>query len=726
VHRRDARDATANAAGAGIEKSQKRIPAGLDDSAETVKDTGRFAGSPWAARGFGETPGGAPADEARRTGGALAGERVWEGTRLQQLNRWMSQPWSVVKSDELYGISKWGHGYFGVNEAGNVVVHPTRDANVAIDLKQLVDEIRERGIHPPILLRFSDILRHRIQEIHDAFRDAIANFQYRNVYRCVYPIKVNQQRHVVQEIVENSRPYGFGLEAGSKPELFIALALIDDNHTPLVCNGYKDAEFIEAVVLAQKIGRNILPVIERFGELELLIELGKRHGVRPAMGVRLKLASRGAGRWESSSGSGSKFGLTIHEILQGLERLKSEGLADCLRLVHFHMGSQITNIRSIHEAVKEATRIFVELHRAGAGVDSIDVGGGLGIDYDGSRTNFGSSMNYDLGEYARDVVFGVQSICDEAGVPHPVIYSESGRALASPHSVLVTEVIDVHETSPPPVPSREEALAAAEDGDVPSCILHLYDSRAELSDKNLVEVLHDAVTYRDEAMHLFKLGYLTLRQRDLAERLFWSIATEVYRRSQLLDYAPDELHELETLLSDTYVCNYSVFQSIPDNWACGQLFPIAPIHRLNEYPDRRATLADITCDSDGKVDRFVDQRDVKKVLELHRYTGEPYYLGTFLVGAYQEILGDLHNLFGDTHAVHVHLDGDGRPAIETVVKGDTVREVLSYVQFSAEELAAMFRKGVERAGRDGKISVSELGQLLHFYESGLEGYTYLE
>lgn len=645
---------------------------------------------------------------------------------MQQANHWMNESWSVVKSDELYGISKWGHGYFGTNEQGNIVVHPTRDPAVGIDLKQLVDEIRQRGIHPPILLRFSDILKNRLQEIHDAFRDAIANFHYQNVYRCVYPIKVNQQRHVVQEIVENSRPFGFGLEAGSKPELFIALALINDDTTPLICNGYKDAEFIEAVVLAQKIGRNILPVIERFAELELLIEGGKKHNVRPKMGVRLKLASRGAGRWESSSGSGSKFGLTVGEILQGLQRLEQEGLADCLRLVHFHMGSQITNIRSINEAVKEATRIFVELVKCGAGVDSIDVGGGLGIDYDGSRTNFGSSMNYDLGEYARDVVFGIQSICDESGVPHPTIYSESGRALTSPHSVLVTEVIDVHEMTPPPVPTREEVLKSAGDEDVPVSILHLYDSRAELSDKNLVEVLHDAVTYRDEAMHLFKLGYLSLLQRDLAERLFWSIAIDVYRRSQSLEYAPDELNELETLLSDTYVCNYSVFQSIPDNWACGQLFPITPIHRLNEYPSRRATLVDITCDSDGKVDRFVDQRDVKKVLELHRFTGEPYYLGTFLVGAYQEILGDLHNLFGDTHAVHVHLDDDNRPAIETVVKGDTVREVLSYVQFSAEELAAMFRKVVERAGRDGKISVSEVGQLLYFYESGLEGYTYLE
>jgi arginine decarboxylase len=645
---------------------------------------------------------------------------------LQQLNRWMAESWTVQKSDDLYGISRWGHGYFGTNEAGNIVVFPTRDPKVAVDLKVLVDEIRQRGLDPPILLRFSDALRHRITEIHDAFRDAIRDLHYQNVYRCVYPIKVNQQRHVVQEIVEHNKTFGFGLEAGSKPELFIALALVNDDQTPIICNGYKDAEFVEAVVLAQKIGRNIIPVIERFKELELLIEGAKKHGVRPKMGMRLKLATRGAGRWESSSGSGSKFGLTVREILTGLERLKSEGLEDGLKLVHFHMGSQITSIRSIAEAIKEATRFFVDLYRAGAGVEIIDVGGGLGIDYDGSRTNFGSSMNYDLGEYARDVVFSIQSICDECEVPHPMIYSESGRAITAPHSVLVTEVIDAHEMTPPPVPTIEELKQATTDDEIPSPIQHLYDTRAELTDKNLVEVLHDAVAYRDESYNMFKLGFLSLVQRDIAERLYWSIAMEVFRRSQGLDYVPDELQDLETMLSDQYVCNYSVFQSIPDNWACGQLFPIAPIHRLNEYPDRRATLVDITCDSDGKVDRFVDQRDVKKVLELHHFHGEPYYIGTFLVGAYQEILGDLHNLFGDTHAVHVHLDSDGRPAIDTVVKGDTVREVLNYVQFSAEELAALFRKTVERAGRDGRITVAELGTLLNFYESGLEGYTYLE
>jgi arginine decarboxylase len=638
----------------------------------------------------------------------------------------MAEAWSVQKSDDLYGISRWGHGYFGTNEAGNIVVFPTRDPKVAVDLKVLVDEIRQRGLDPPILLRFSDVLRHRITEIHDAFRDAIRGQNYQNTYRCVYPIKVNQQRHVVQEIVEHNKQFGFGLEAGSKPELFIALALVNDDETPIICNGYKDAEFVEAVVLAQKIGRNIIPVIERFKELELLIEGAKKHGVRPKMGMRLKLATRGSGRWESSSGSGSKFGLTVREILTGLERLKHEGLEDGLKLVHFHMGSQITSIRSLAEAIKEATRFFVDLHRAGAGVEIMDVGGGLGIDYDGSRTNFGSSMNYDLGEYARDVVFSIQSICDECEVPHPMIYSESGRAITAPHSVLVMEVIDSHEMTPPPIPTIEEVKQSSADEEIPSPIQHLYDTRAELTDKNLVEILHDAVAYRDESYNLFKLGFLSLSQRDLAERLYSAIAIEVFRRSQGLDYVPDELQDLETMLSDQYVCNYSVFQSIPDNWACGQLFPIAPIHRLNEYPDRRATLVDITCDSDGKVDRFVDQRDVKKVLELHHFKEEPYYIGTFLVGAYQEILGDLHNLFGDTHAVHVHLDSDGRPAIDTVVKGDTVREVLNYVQFSAEELAALFRKTVERAGRDGRISVTELGTLLHFYESGLEGYTYLE
>jgi arginine decarboxylase len=629
------------------------------------------------------------------------------------------EQWKVQDAIETYGIQLWGKGYFGINQAGHVTVHPNKNPDQAIDLKNLVDELQTRGIQMPILLRFTDILRHRVGEINDAFRSAIKEFDYKGAYCCVYPIKVNQQRHVVEEILDFGRPFNFGLEAGSKPELLAVLALANGQDTPIICNGFKDDEFIQMTVLARKIGKQIIPVVEKFTELEAIVRYAQELNVRQPLGVRVKLASRGAGRWKYSAGFRSKFGLTVTEVLEALEYLKQRGLQDCLQLVHFHMGSQITNIRNIKGALTEAARVYVELARAGAGVRFLDVGGGLGIDYDGSQTDFESSVNYNLQEYANDVVFRIKSVCDETGVPHPTIISESGRAVVAYHSLLVFDVLGVSNLDRAEAPTEVPA-------DAPQPISDLLAIFRDLSKKNFLESYHDAVQSVDEVLNLFNLGYLTIELRALAERLFWAVCVKIQKLVRELDYVPEELQGLEALLSDTYFCNFSIFQSMPDSWAINQLFPIMPIHRLNEPPTRRAVLGDITCDSDGKIDQFIDLRDVRNTLELHPFNGQPYYLGAFLLGAYQEILGDLHNLFGDTNAVHVSLDEDGEVNLDAVIKGDTVREVLQYVQYSADELIALMRKDVERAVRSGKISLNESRQLLRFYESGLEGYTYLE
>jgi arginine decarboxylase len=629
------------------------------------------------------------------------------------------EKWKIQDAIETYGIRNWSKGYFGINKAGHVAVHPTKRPDQSIDLFELVEQLKARGIDLPILLRFTDILRHRVGEIHDAFQTAIREHDYRGGYCCVYPIKVNQQRHVVEEILDFGKPFRFGLEAGSKPELLAVLAMTNGVDTPIICNGFKDDEFIRMTVLARKLGKQVIPVVEKFTELETIVRHAEELKVRPVMGVRVKLASRGAGRWRSSAGFRSKFGLTLTEILDALEYLKQRDLADCLQLVHFHLGSQITNIRSIKNALTEAARVYVELYRAGAGVRYLDVGGGLGIDYDGSQTDFESSVNYTLQEYANDVVFRVRSVCDQAEVPHPEIVSESGRAVVAYHSVLVFDVLGTSDFD------RYEAPASIPE-DAPQQIADLFTIYRDLSRKNLLESYHDAVQAMDEAMDRFTHGDLTIEQRALVERLFWATCGKVLRLVREMDYVPEELQGLEALMSDTYFCNFSVFQSMPDSWAVKQLFPIMPIHRLLEVPERRAVLGDITCDSDGKIDRFVDLRDVRTTLQLHAFTGEPYYLGAFLLGAYQEILGDLHNLFGDTNAVHVSLDEDGETSLDTVIKGDTVREVLQYVQYSADELMARMRKDVERAVKAGKLSVTESRQLLRFYENGLDGYTYLE
>jgi arginine decarboxylase len=620
-----------------------------------------------------------------------------------------AERWTFTDASELYDVPAWGKGFFSVGENGHLWVHPNKEPGRAIDLKELVEKLVLRGINPPILIRFGEILKHRLGEIHSAFMNAIQEHGYQGGYRCVYPIKVNQQRQVVEEVFEYGKTYKFGIEAGSKPELLAVVALAD-NETPIICNGFKDDEYIEIVTNARRIGRQIMPVIEKFTELDLILKYAQRAGIRPMVGLRVKLASRGSGRWKSSGGYRSKFGLTVSEALKVLEILKAQGMGDCLKLLHFHLGSQITNIRQVKGAVSEAIRVYVELKRAGAGLEYMDVGGGLGIDYDGSQTDFESSVNYTLQEYANDVVYHIQNVCDEAEVPHPTIVTES---------VLVFNVLGISGFGEENLPTE-----LPEDAEQP--LIDLQETYRSLSQKNLLESFHDAQQALDSALNLFSLGYLPLVQRSLAENFYWAICRRVQKMAKELDYYPEELEGLESLLSDTYFCNFSLFQSMPDSWAVKQLFPIMPIHRLNEPPTRYAVLGDISCDSDGKIDQFIDRRDVKKTLRLHEMNGKPYYLAAFLVGAYQEILGDLHNLFGDTHAVHVNLGERGEVILDAVIRGDTVREVLDYVQFNAKSLLERYRRDVEAALRDGRIDYGDSGRLLRLYEEGLNGYTYLE
>jgi len=629
-----------------------------------------------------------------------------------------TRTWSVHEAAELYEVARWGNGYVSVNDAGHVQVHPTKDPAKAIDLKELVDRLQLRGISLPVLIRFTDILKHRLGDIHAAFHTAITQHQYQGGYSCVYPIKVNQQRQVVEEVHRFGKPYNFGLEAGSKPELLAVVALAD-NTTPIICNGFKDAEFIETAMLGQQIGRNIIPVVEKYTELGLIIEIAERIGVRPQIGMRVKLAARGSGRWQSSGGFRSKFGLTVTEIMRGLEELKSRGMQDCLKLLHFHLGSQITNIRIVKGALNEAARVYTELAKLGAGLEYIDVGGGLGVDYDGSQTNFESSMNYTLEEYANDVVYHIQTVCDEASVSHPTIVSESGRAVVAYHSMLVFNVLGVSGFGDEKVPAT-----ANQEWEQP--LIDLVETYNNVTARNALEAFHDAQQALDMSISLFNTGYLPLIQRSMAENLFWAICTKLQRIVLTMPEVPEDLQNLDEQLSDTYFCNFSLFQSIPDSWAIKQLFPVMPIHRLKEKPTSHAVLGDITCDSDGKLDRFVDRRDVKKTLPLHSVNGEPYYLGVFLVGAYQEILGDLHNLYGDTHAVHVSLDENGGARLDALIKGDTVREVLDYVEFDPEMLLGKLRTDVETAVHDGRLDYEGAGRLLRFYEDGLHGYTYLE
>ena len=627
--------------------------------------------------------------------------------------------WTIADAQDTYGIRNWGSPYFGVNEKGHVCVHPDGPTAPNMDLKELVDEVRRRGIGLPLLLRFTDVLRHRVVHLNQAFRKAIADHNYKGAYQGVYPIKVNQHRYVAETIVETGKQFNYGLEAGSKPELLAVMALLDQEEALVICNGYKDEEYVETALRFSRLGRKVILVVEKPSELPLIAEVARKTGIAPRIGVRVKLSTRGAGKWEASGGDRSKFGLSSSELMSAIGFMKETGLLSSFELLHFHLGSQISNIRNVKNALREVGRFFVEVARLGAPLKYLDVGGGLGVDYDGSQTNFTSSMNYTTEEYANDVVFSVMEACDAAQVPHPNLVSESGRAVVAHHAVLVVDVLGTSEFDPANVPEKVDEKA-------PSVVRNLLSTFREVTNKNLLEAYHDAQDYKEETLTLFSLGHLSLEQRVAAENIFWALCQKIMRIAREAGEIPEELEALEKQLSDTYFCNFSVFQSLPDSWAIDQLFPIMPIHRLNERPSRRAVLADITCDSDGKIDHFIDKREVKDALELHPLNNDDYYLGIFLVGAYQEILGDLHNLFGDTHAVQVSLGPNGGYLIDHVVEGDTVTEVLNYVSYNKDDLVAKLRKSTEVALRNGRLSLDESRQLLRMYEEGLSGYTYLE
>jgi arginine decarboxylase len=626
--------------------------------------------------------------------------------------------WTPRDSASLYNVAGWSSGYFRINDAGRLEVTPEGPDGPRVDMFELVQDVQRRGLGMPLLIRFSDILHSRVRTLFECFGGAVREYGYKGRYRGVFPIKVNQQHQVVEELVRFGSPLGLGLEAGSKPELLAGLALLDSNDSLLILNGYKDEEYIETALLAQKLGRYPIIVIDRYRELDILLAVSQRLGIRPHIGVRAKLTTKGAGKWMESTGDRSKFGLTAAEIVQLLERLRAASMLDCLELVHFHIGSQISAVRAIKDAMREASRVYVELARAGAGLRFLDAGGGLGVDYDGSSTNWASSTNYTIQEYANDIVAAIQDACDSAGIAHPDLITESGRALVAHHSVLVFNVLDVNEVLVGQTPPEPEPTD-------PPVIRQLIDTWKGVTRKNFQEAYHDMLQLKEEATNLFNLGLLDLGGRARVETLFRGCSEAILRVIRELDYVPDDLEGLERGLLDTYYGNFSVFQSAPDHWAVKQLFPIMPIHRLEERPTRRGVIADLTCDSDGKMDQFIDLRDVKNWLELHPFDGSPYYLGVFLVGAYQEILGDLHNLFGDTNAVHITCDPSGY-RVDHVVEGDSVTEVLGYVQYPKQYLMQRVRQATEDALRAGLLTLEESARLMRGYEEGLAGYTYLE
>ena len=631
----------------------------------------------------------------------------------------MSEPrdWSIRDSHELYGIPRWGAGFFDINERGNVEVS-LRDDAAGIDLLELVRDLERRGLRTPLLIRFSDILAGRIEQLQGSFAKSMKTYGYRGRFRGVYPIKVNQQHHVVEEVIRYGAEYGIGLEAGSKPELLIALAMLDTEGSLIICNGYKDRAYIELALLAQRLGRSPIVVVDRISEIDLIIKTSRELDIRPRLGIRARLTSKGAGRWAKSTGDRAKFGLSAAEIVGAVNRLRSEDMLDCLQLLHFHVGSQISAIRDHKDALTEASRIYTGLFELGATPSIVDVGGGLGVDYGGSRSDEQSSVNYTMEEYTNDVVAFIQEACDEASVPHPDLVTEGGRAMVAHHSILVFDVLGVDEVN-----TSEQPEEVAPDD--PKIVRDFSDVLTRISEKNLLESFHDAVQLKEEAGSLFSLGYLNLEARARAERMFWKCCTRVLRTVRNLSDVPEELRDLEKSMADTYYGNFSVFQSAPDHWAVGQLFPAMPIHRLDEEPTRRGVIADLTCDSDGKIDRFIDPHAAKSVLELHPFGGDGYYIGVFLVGAYQEILGDLHNLFGDTDAVHVRLSDDGGYTVDHVVEGDTVQEVLQYVQHDPRDLSERVRRTIEKSLRAGQITLEESARLRKRYEQGLRDHTYL-
>jgi arginine decarboxylase len=625
--------------------------------------------------------------------------------------------WSIERSEELYRINGWGEPYFSINAAGHMTVSPQGDRGGSLDLFDLVEALKQRNLPLPILIRFSDILEDRIERLTACFAKAIARYGYTGKYRGVFPIKCNQQRHLVEDLVRFGKPHQFGLEAGSKPELLIALATLNTPGALLICNGYKDQTYVETALLGQRLGLQPIIVLEQLEELDLVIEARQRLGIQPILGVRAKLTSKGIGRWGGSAGDRAKFGLTVPEIMAVVERLRTEDMLTCLQLLHFHIGSQISAISVIKDALREASQIYVELASLGAQMGYLDVGGGLGVDYDGSKTNFHASKNYSIQNYANDVVAEVKEACSARGLPMPTLISESGRAIASHQAVLVFDVLGSSEV-------RIELPELPADTDH-TIVRELYETYQSISLKNYQEVFHDAEQFKEEAISLFNFGYLSLEQRAKVESLFWACCAKILEVVRQEAYVPDDLEDLERIMASLYYVNLSVFQSAPDSWAIDQLFPIMPIHRLDEEPTCRATLADLTCDSDGKIDQFIDLRDVKSVLELHALKpGTAYYLGMFLTGAYQEIMGNLHNLFGDTNTVHIRLTPKGYH-IEHVVKGDTMKEVLSYVQYDAEDLIEQIRRRSETALQEHHITLKEARLLLQTYEDSLSRYTYL-
>jgi arginine decarboxylase len=629
--------------------------------------------------------------------------------------------WTIKDAIATYNMDKWGLGYFSINELGNVCVKPTADADYKVDLKKLVDELKARNIHAPILIRFMNILDDRIKRLSDCFHNAIRVNEYQGDYFPLYPIKVNQERDVVTSMLKYGDDYGLGLEAGSKAELMIVLAMTQKIESPIVCNGYKDLEFARLVAMGVKMGKKIIPVIENYGELESFIQVYKETGILPKLGVRIKLSMRGEGKWAKTGGDASKFGLRIPEVMRVVQRLKEENLLDNLRLLHFHIGSQITRIKVVKSAVIETMRVFVELSKLGAKMDYIDIGGGLGVDYDGSYETF-STINYGIDEYASDVVYRIKQVCDENHVPHPTIFSESGRFLTAHYSMLITDVPLVSKME---MPNELDLPAIPRGGYGPVQELSLLVEN--MTDRNIIECYHDAIQYRTEALNLFNLGYLSLPERAAMEDLFWSIMRMILTRAKATDTSSPELEELEQKLADIYFANFSLFQSLPDSWAIDQVFPITPIHRLNEEPDRKGIIVDLTCDSDGIIDSYVGEEGHTLSVPLHDVKpGEPYYIGFFLVGAYQETLGELHNLFGDPHAVQIELTGENRYTVRNLITGDTIYQVMGYVSYNRRELVKNMRDQIERAVSEDLLSLDESARMMSIYEEGLHGYTYFE
>ncbi len=627
--------------------------------------------------------------------------------------------WRIEDSAELYNINGWGINFFSINEKGNVTVTPKKNG-VQIDLHELVEELQLRDVSAPMLLRFPDILDNRIEKMASCFKIAAEEYEYKGQNFIIYPIKVNQMRPVVEEIVDHGKKFNIGLEAGSKPELHAVIAINTDNDSLIICNGYKDEDYIELALLAQKMGRRIFLVVEKLNELKLIIKTANRLKVKPNLGIRIKLASSGSGKWEDSGGDVSKFGLTSSELLEALDILEKKEMVDCLKLVHFHIGSQVTKIRRIKIAMREASQFYVQLYHKGFKIEFVDIGGGLGVDYDGTRSSSSeSSVNYSIQEYVNDAISTFVDASDKNDMPHPNVITESGRSLTAHHSVLVFEVL---ETASLPTMSEEE-MPHEDDHELVKELFSLWD---QINQPRMLETWHDAQQIREEALDLFSLGLLDLKTRAQIERLFWSITKEIHQMTSELKHVPEELLYLPKLLSDKYFCNFSLFQSLPDSWAIDQIFPIIPIQRLDEKPDRSATLQDITCDSDGKIDNFISTRNFSYYLPVHSLKGnKPYYIGVFLVGAYQEILGDLHNLFGDTNAVHISVDDKGYH-IDQVIDGETVAEVLDYVQYNAKKLVRTVETWVTTSVKSGIISAEEGKEFLSNYRSGLYGYTYLE